>query len=153
MYAGLRAATDDPDFRLAFRADEHSACLGGIRSTGLTASMALAEWVAAGLDEAGVDVHEREDAVGVTMPNLGEAFPRPYLDRGRISADPEYGQIVCHCESVTEGEIRDALASTIPPLDLDGLRRRTRVLMGRCQGFSCLAEVTARLTEAVEPAP
>ena len=49
------------------------------------------------------------------MPNIGEAAPRPYQDAGRIAADPAYGEIVCHCERVTRGEIRDALASTLPP--------------------------------------
>ena len=66
---------------------------------------------------------------------------RPYQDAGRIAADPDYGRIVCHCERVTRGEIRDALASTVPPADTDGLRRRTRVLNGRCQGFYCAATV------------
>jgi glycerol-3-phosphate dehydrogenase len=79
------------------------------------------------------------------MPNLGEAFPRPYAEPERIAADPEYGRVVCFCERVTRGEVRDALASPIPPVDLDGLRRRTRVLMGRCQGFACGANVAALL--------
>jgi glycerol-3-phosphate dehydrogenase len=77
------------------------------------------------------------------MPNLGEAFTRPYQDAERIAADPAYGKIVCFCERVTAGELRDACRSTIPPADLDGLRRRTRVMNGRCQGFFCGAEVQA----------
>jgi glycerol-3-phosphate dehydrogenase len=149
VYAGLRAATEESDYRLASRPDERTVCLGGIRSTGLTASMALAEWTAERLAEAGIDVAERTDAVGVAMANLGEASARPYLDSARIVADPAYGQIVCHCERVTHGEIRDAYASPLPPVDLDGLRRRTRALMGRCQGFYCSAEIAAR---AVNPA-
>jgi glycerol-3-phosphate dehydrogenase len=56
---------------------------------------------------------------------------------------------VCFCERVTRGEVRDALASTIPPSDVDGLRRRTRALMGRCQGFFCGAEVTRLLDDAL----
>ena len=79
------------------------------------------------------------------MPNLGEAFGRPYQDAARIAADPEYGRVVCFCERVTAGEIRDAFASPIPPAGLDGLRRRTRVMNGRCQGFFCGAEVAALL--------
>jgi glycerol-3-phosphate dehydrogenase len=144
VYAGLRAATDEADYRLACRPGERTVCLGGIRSTGLTSSLALAEWVAGELAAAGVDVDERPDAVGVRMPNLGEAALRPYRDGERIASDPEYGRIVCHCERVTAGEIRDACASPVPPADLDGLRRRTRALMGRCQGFYCTAEVVAR---------
>ena len=75
------------------------------------------------------------------MPNLGEAFVRPYQDAQAIDADPAYGRIVCFCERVTEGELRDACRSVIPPAGLDGLRRRTRVMNGRCQGFFCGAEV------------
>ncbi len=144
VYAGLRAATDEADYRLAFRPDERTVCLGGIRSTGLTSSLALAEWVAGELAATGVGVVERPDVVGVRMPNLGDEAPRPYLDGERIAADPEYGRIVCHCERVTAGEIRDACESPVPPVDLDGLRRRTRALMGRCQGFYCTAEVVKR---------
>jgi glycerol-3-phosphate dehydrogenase len=152
VYAGLRAATDEPDYRLASRPDERTVCLGGIRSTGLTASMALGEWTADRLAEAGVDVAERADAVGVQMPNLGEASVRPYQDAARIAADAPYGQIICHCERVSSGEIRDAYRSPLPPVDLDGLRRRTRVLMGRCQGFSCTATVIAEIAARADDA-
>ena len=79
------------------------------------------------------------------MPNIGEAFPRPYQDPERIAADPAYGRIVCFCERVTAGEIRDAFASPIPPRDLSGLRRRTRAMNGRCQAFFCGAEIRALL--------
>jgi glycerol-3-phosphate dehydrogenase len=79
------------------------------------------------------------------MPYLGEAGTRPYQDARRIAADPHYGQIVCHCERVTRGEIRDALASILPPADAGGLRRRTRAMNGRCQGFYCAATVSAMM--------
>ena len=70
---------------------------------------------------------------------------RPYQDADRIATDPQYGRIVCFCERVTAGEIRDAFQSPIPPADLDGLRRRTRVMNGRCQGFYCGAHTQALL--------
>ena len=73
---------------------------------------------------------------------------RPYQDASRITDDPDYGRMVCFCERVSAGELRDAFASTIPPVDLDGLRRRTRVMNGRCQGFYCAAEVCARAAAA-----
>jgi len=68
-------------------------------------------------------------------------YPAPYQDAARITADPAYGKIVCFCERVTAGEIRDAFDSVIPPCGLEGLRRRTRVMNGRCQGFYCGADV------------
>jgi glycerol-3-phosphate dehydrogenase len=82
------------------------------------------------------------------MPNLGEAFTRPYQDADRIAADPAYGKIICFCERVTAGELRDACRSIIAPVSLDGLRRRTRVMNGRCQGFFCGAEVQEFLDSA-----
>jgi glycerol-3-phosphate dehydrogenase len=65
---------------------------------------------------------------------LGEIDRRPYQD----GVSP----IVCHCERVTQGEITAACSAPVPAVDLDGLRRRTRTLAGRCQGFYCLAAVT-----------
>ena len=143
-YAGLRAATEHSDYVVDVDADRRYLLLGGIRSTGLTASMALAEHAADLLAASGLALIRRDDLpTAPRMPNLGEAFPRPYQQADLIVSDPDYGAIVCFCERVTRGEIRDALASPIPPTDLDGLRRRTRVLMGRCQGFFCGAEVDA----------
>jgi glycerol-3-phosphate dehydrogenase len=132
VYVGLRAATEHADYQIY--ADDGYVCVGGIRSTGLTASLAIAEHV---LELLGVE--GRRDAPELRMPNIGELAPRPYQ---------EGGPIVCFCERVTLGEIEHALASRIPPVDLDGLRRRTRVLMGRCQGFYCGARVHALLREA-----
>jgi glycerol-3-phosphate dehydrogenase len=62
-----------------------------------------------------------------------------------IERDPAYGHIVCFCERVTEGEVRDALRSPVPAVDLGGVRRRTRATNGRCQGFYCGAAVAACL--------
>lgn len=141
-YAGLRASTEHIDYVVDIDAKQRYLLLGGIRSTGLTASMALAEHSRELLAEAGLRLTARvELPEPPRMPNIGEAFARPYQRSDLIESDPEYGRIVCFCERVTRGEIRDALASSIPPSDLDGLRRRTRALMGRCQGFFCGAEI------------
>ncbi|MEU5989278.1 NAD(P)/FAD-dependent oxidoreductase [Spirillospora sp. NPDC047418] len=149
-YAGLRAASDVSDYTIGVDAGQRYAVAGGIRSTGLTSSMAVARHLLDLLGKAGLELDERTDLPDPPrMPNIGEAFPRPYADAGRIAADPEYGSIVCFCERVTRGEIRDALASTVPPCDMDGLRRRTRAMNGRCQGFYCGANVTGMLDDAL----
>jgi glycerol-3-phosphate dehydrogenase len=148
VYVGLRAATEHGDYVIGVDGGERYAWAGGIRSTGLTASLAIAEHVRDELDRAGLELRERPGGLpSVRMPNIGEAAPRPYAEPERIAADPEYGRIVCYCERVTRGEIRDAARSPIPPADLDGLRRRTRALMGRCQGFFCAAHLPAILAE------
>ena len=149
-YAGLRAATEHADYQIRVDASRRYACAGGIRSTGLSASLGIAEHVAGLLDEAGLELKPRPGfAVSPpVMPYIGEAGVRPYQDAATIAADPAYGQIVCHCERVTRGEIRDALAGPVPPADPGGLRRRTRAGNGRCQGFYCGAAVSRLLSAA-----
>jgi glycerol-3-phosphate dehydrogenase len=150
-YAGLRAAIDRDDYLIDVDPQARYALVGGIRSTGLTSGMAIAEHLMGMLADAGLDVTERADLPAPPrMPNLGEVGVRPYRDADRIAADPEYGRIVCFCERVTSGEIRDAFQSPIPPADIDGLRRRTRVMNGRCQGFYCGAHTRALLASRGE---
>jgi glycerol-3-phosphate dehydrogenase len=141
-YSGLRAAIDHGDYLIEADPTHRYLLIGGIRSTGLTAGMAIAEHVHGLLHDAGMPVVARSELPAPPrMPNIGEAFTRPYQDAEAIAADAAYGKIVCFCERVTAGEIRDAFASVIPPSGVEGLRRRTRVMNGRCQGFYCGAEV------------
>lgn len=150
VYVGLRAATEHSDYQLSVHPHERYVCVGGIRSTGLSASLAIAEYVREQLTDAGLQLERRSGLQPVRMPNIGERFLRPYADERAITRDPAYGEIVCFCERVTRGEIRDALRSTIPAVDADGLRRRTRAQMGRCQGFYCGARVAALFGEQSE---
>ena len=144
-YAGLRPATEFKDYRIHHDASCNWLTVGGIRSTGLTASLGIAHHVA--------------DLLGIApgpattppwMPNLAEYGPRDWQT-------PGYGAIVCHCEMVTQREIEAALASPFPPGDLGGLKRRTRCAMGRCQGFNCLGRIEeltrGRLSPAIAIAP
>jgi glycerol-3-phosphate dehydrogenase len=152
-YAGLRAATEHTDYQVYVDAGQRYACAGGIRSTGLSASLGIAAYLAAEMERAGLPLRPRAGAQPgpPVMPYIGEAGRRPCQDADRIAADPAYGEIVCHCERVTRGEIRDALAATVPAADLGGLRRRTRATNGRCQGFYCGARVAALLAQAGDP--
>ncbi|MEV6401583.1 NAD(P)/FAD-dependent oxidoreductase [Streptomyces bobili] len=142
VYAGLRAATEHEDYRITAHSRDGSVTVGGIRSTGLTASLAIAAHVAGLLaDATGLDLGPARALEPLRMRDS-----RPSADR--IAADPEYGTLVCHCEHVSRGDLRDALAGPIPPRTLDGLRRRTRARAGRCQGTYCGPAVRALLEEA-----
>jgi glycerol-3-phosphate dehydrogenase len=147
-YVGLRAATEDRDYQLRIEPERKYACAGGIRSTGVSASLAIAEHVREGLTDAGLRLAAHPRETELRMPNIGELSERPYQRQELIERDPDFGRIVCFCERVTRGELREALRGPIPPSDPDGLRRRTRALMGRCQGFFCGAEVSAILEAA-----
>ena len=137
-YAGLRPASDSKEYRIRFEPDRHFLTLGGIRSTGLTSALGLAAYAAELLGE--WDGTPATGPAAIKMPNLAEHLPRDWQS-------PGYGDIICHCEMVTRREIEAALSSPLPPGDFGGLRRRTRVGMGRCQGFYCgakLATMTAQ---------
>ncbi|HEY4927728.1 MAG TPA: NAD(P)/FAD-dependent oxidoreductase [Acidimicrobiales bacterium] len=145
-YAGLRAATEHRDYQIRLHADQRYVTVGGIRSTGLTSSMAVAEHVAGLLDGAGATWSGAPvDVPTPVMPPLGELQVRPLHDPVRIAADPSYGTALCHCEQVSRGEVRDSCHAPVPATDLGGVRRRTRAMNGRCQGFYCGAEVVAQV--------
>src|SRR5690625_2374054 len=148
-YAGLRASIESKDYLIETDPEQRYILIGGIRSTGLTASMAIAEHVRGRVGACGGRLPPKA-VVGdpPKMPYSGEVAQRPYADPERIAADADYGQILCFCERVTAGEVRDALTATIPARDRSGLSRRTRATNGRCQGFYCGAEIQARLDRA-----
>jgi glycerol-3-phosphate dehydrogenase len=142
VYAGLRAATEHGDYQVSHERDLRYVCLGGIRSTGLTASMALAEEAFERLIDCGLVARPKESINSIHMTPLGEIDERPYQ---------RDGQIVCHCERVTVGEVAAACGAAVPAVDFDGLRRRTRALAGRCQGFYCHAELCVLTGWSVAP--
>ena len=147
-YAGLRAATESRDYQIHLHPGEGYVCVGGIRSTGLSASMAIAEYVAELLVADGcAGAGRRRGAQPPAMPPLGEGQLRPSQDPVRIAENPLYGTILCHCELVSAGELHDACDGLLGARSLGGLRRRTRVMNGRCQAFYCGATVLALLAE------
>ena len=149
-YAGLRAATEHSDYQIALHADQHYICVGGIRSTGISGCLGIAEYVAGLLEEGGVELKSKPEFKAIRMSNIGEAFLRPYQNAELIESNPHYGQIICHCERVTLGEVDDAIHSPIPATTLDALRRRTRAMQGRCQGFNCQASLNVILSDKSE---
>ncbi|MET1045321.1 MAG: NAD(P)/FAD-dependent oxidoreductase [Hyphomicrobium sp.] len=145
VYAGLRPATEDPSYRISVHADRNWITVGGIRSTGLTASLGIARHVYKHYEGMGNAHDAVADPMVVRMPNLAEHLARDWQS-------PGYGEIVCHCEMVTLREIEAALSGPLPAGDFGGLRRRTRCGMGRCQGFYCNAQLAA-LTEGFFASP
>lgn len=138
VYAGLRPASEEKSYRVFVRPEQRAITLGGIRSTGLSSALGLAQH-ALKLHAGFTDGYRTAETVpAITMPNLAECRERDWQR-------PDHGEIVCHCEMVTRREIEATFESAVPPGDFGGLRRRTRAGMGRCQGFYCnarLAEMT-----------
>jgi glycerol-3-phosphate dehydrogenase len=139
LYAGLRPASDQKHYRIRVEAERHWITIGGIRSTGLTASLGIAAH-AVELHRAmrsGEDMMQKvEKPPEHPVRNISEERPRDWTVPGN-------GGIVCHCELVTAREVAEALEGPLPAGDFGGLRRRTRAAMGRCQGFNCQAHLAA----------
>lgn len=140
IYAGLRPATEHQDYVLGAYRDRRWITVAGIRSTGLTGSLGIAQHVERLFVETfGQVPRKTAPPTWTPVPNLAEHRPRPYQ---------QGGEIVCYCEWVTRKEIAEALTGPLPARDLGGLKRRTRAMMGRCQGFNCGAEVRTMLDQA-----
>lgn len=135
IYAGLRPATQFTDYQISVSRQRRWITVGGIRSTGFTAALGIAQIVGRSFAETFGGMRD-EVPVWTPVPNLAEGLPREYLTEAG-------GDIVCHCELVTRREIEAALEGPLPAGDLGGLKRRTRCMMGRCQGFYCGAQVMA----------
>lgn len=136
-FAGLRAHESGNDFIIGEAED----CDGffnaaGIESPGLSSAPAIGEYLAkliaekAGAQEKSDFIDERKGFIRITKLSPEE---RNVL----IAERPEYGRIVCRCEEVTEGEIEDAIRRPVGARSLDGIKRRVRQGMGRCQAGFC----------------
>ncbi|MCF6268076.1 MAG: NAD(P)/FAD-dependent oxidoreductase [Desulfuromusa sp.] len=144
-YAGIRPASEKREYRVSENSERNWITLGGIRSTGLTSALGLAQHVHQLLTNRGTQFDAIAEPQVPRVPNLAEHRPRDY-------ATPGYGEIVCHCEMVTEREINAVMDGPIPAGSLVGLKRRTRATMGRCQGFYCSARL-AELTKGMFAEP
>ena len=147
-FAGVRAYSDKHDFII----EESKSAKGvihcaGIESPGLTASPAIAKYVVETLLSGMLSLEKNVCFNDNRKPDY--FFKRLSMEEKNeiIKKDPSYGKIVCRCEQVTEGEILRAIRENPPAKDIDGVKRRTRSGMGRCQGGFCqpyVAELIAK---------
>ena len=138
IYAGLRPATEFKDYQIRAHNEINLITVGGIRSTGLSSALGIARHVFDLYRDQGNTCAALMDPVWPTVPPLCEYVERSWQGSSN-------GGIVCHCERVTRAEISAALEGPLAPASFAGLKRKTRVTMGRCQGFYCSAEL-AHLT-------
>lgn len=146
-FAGLRAHEDGHEFILGEVSDaEGFFDCAGVESPGLSSAPAIgldtADWVAAKLG-----LSEKKDFIP-TEKGVLNSKELSYEARAElIRTNPAYGQIICRCEGISEGEILDAIHRVPGATDVDGVKRRVRAGMGRCQGGFCsprVMEILAR---------
>lgn len=140
-FAGLRAHEDGHEFVLGEPDDaENFFNCAGIESPGLSAAPAIGQHIA-GLIKEKLQLSEKDDFIAERKDILDPSTLTIEERNELIKREPAYGTIVCRCESVTEGEILDAIHRPLGARSLDGVKRRTRAGMGRCQAGFCSPKV------------
>ncbi len=144
-YAGLRPACAEKGYQIRETPARNWITVGAIRSTGLSGALGIAQHVFDLYAARNPGLESLENPVMPRVAHLAASGPRDWQE-------PGHGDIVCHCELVSEREIRAALRGPLAARSLAGLKRKTRVTMGRCQGFYCTARL-ARITDGHFKAP
>lgn len=144
-FAGLRAHEKDGDFVLQESADGFFDA-AGIESPGLSSAPAIGKYIA---DLVFEKYHPdmKEDFIAerkgfVKLEDLSDEEWEALIEK-----DPDYGTIVCRCEMVSAGQIKDACTRSIPAVSLDGVKRRVRAGMGRCQAGFCTPKTMEIISE------
>lgn len=145
-FCGLRAVGDTGDF-IINSPRPRFLNVAGIESPGLSSAPAIAEYVVELLRDSGCILEKNAKFNPYRAPM--HAFREASIEEKNeiIRKDPAFGRIVCRCETVTEGEILQAIRQNPRPVDLDGVKRRTRAQMGRCQGGFCSPTVVELLAK------
>ena len=150
-FAGVRSSTDRGDFIIELAAP-HFLDLAGICSPGLTAAPAIAEYATQLLAGDGLALAEKKDFICHRRRTRFHDLS-PQEKAKLVEREPAYGRVICRCETVTEGEILEALRSPIPPRSVDGVKRRVGAGMGRCQGGFCGPRVVEILSRELGVTP
>lgn len=148
-FCGLRAVGNTGDFIINSPL-KGFVNVAGIESPGLSASPAIAEYVGEILSSSGLKMQLKSDYNPLRESAHKFRSMSPEEKNEVIKKDNSYGKIVCRCEGVTEGEILSAIRSNPKPTDLDGVKRRTRAQMGRCQGGFCSPYIVELLSKELD---
>ena len=148
QYSGLRPNRNPEGLHVDVYDDlEGYVNLSGVRSTGLTLSVSMGVYVAQLLKEHGCDLVYKEDfkktRKGIRIFHEMTADEQEEI----IKENPGYGNIICRCETITEGEILDAIHRPLGARSMDAVKRRVRAGMGRCQGGFCGPKVLEILSK------
>lgn len=148
VYSGMRATPSTHDFILGPQNGDPSFInAAGIESPGLASSPAIGKYVVDSFVVSYLKPQENPSYNPVVKPYV---CPKKLAKKERnelIEKNPDYGKILCDCEEVSLGEMKDVLSRSLPCLTVKGMKKRTRAGFGKCQGGFCQAKVLALLAE------
>ena len=147
-FTGVRAATYEEDFIVEKgRNTENIIHAAGIQSPGLTAAPAIAVEITLILKKMMPEI-KKKSRFNERLKGYHHVNEMALEERNKlITSNPNYGEIVCRCEEISKGEIIDAMRRPLKCYTVDGIKRRTRPGMGRCQGAFCGPQVLKLISE------
>ena len=148
VFAGERATCTRHDFIIEYaKSDKHFINVAGIESPGLASSPAISEYVVEELVRPIIELKNNPSFNPCIKPYHRMHYLSEEEQLEVIKNDPDYGRIICNCEHISLGEIKDALSRSCPPVSIKGVKRRTRAGYGKCQGGFCQPKVLMILAE------
>ena len=154
VFAGERATCTRHDFIVEYAKKEQNFInVAGIESPGLASSPAIAEYVVNELVKPLLKLEKKTNYNPCIKPYKRMFYLSEEEKLAAIKEDPDYGTMVCNCEHISLGEIKDALSRSCPPVSIKGVKRRTRAGYGKCQGGFCQPKVLMFLAEHYHVSP
>jgi len=153
-FSGLRPSCSRHDFIIEYsKNDKHFINVAGIESPGLASAPAIAEYVVNDLVKPIMNLEANPNYNPVVRKHNRLLYAMIHDNPSEIGDDKDFNEIICSCEKVTLGEIKDELTRSVPPVSVKGLKRRTRAGFGKCQGGFCQPKVLLLLAEAMGVSP
>ncbi len=153
MFSGLRAVASSDFVIKSTKKPRGLVLAAGIQSPGLTAAPVIGKLVVELIEELGLGLSPKS-SFQAERPSPIRVGDLDYEERAKlVEKDNNYGQVVCRCEGITRGEIRDAILAPLGAVTIDGIKRRTRAASGRCQSGFCGPRLVELLKEFASISP
>ena len=148
VFAGLRSTPSTHDFIINTKKDNPCFInVAGIESPGLASAPAIADYVISNFVNKVIELKNKETYNPIVRKHIKLKLLSIEERNALIKENPDYGKIICQCEQISLGEIKDELSRSVPPTTIKGIKRRTRAGFGRCQGGYCFGPVSMALAQ------
>lgn len=147
-FSGLRATPSTHDFIIGYaKTSNHFINVAGIESPGLASAPAIADYVINEYLSKVISLNKKDNFNPLVRKHIKLKLLSKEERNTLIKQNPDYGTIICNCEGISLGEIKDELSRSVPPRSIKGVKRRTRAGFGKCQGGYCFGHVSVLLAK------
>ena len=147
VFSGLRATPSTHDFIIKEEEQRGMFTLGGIESPGLVSSPAIAQYVVEKLISKRITLKKKESYDPRIKKHISPKRLSLEEKNALVERNKDYGLVICNCEKVTLGEIKDVLSRSLPCRSLKAIKKRTRAGFGKCQNGFCQSKLVALLSD------